>query len=105
MYCSLQLCNKSVDSSIVEFATVPLNLSLCPALQLQLTISFTSVENLQNLLQSGVREEAPTPRLEEGSGSGVLPRRADTFGGYDSSPTILSKSESSPIHALRKSTI
>uniref|UniRef100_A0A8C9ZMJ7 Rho/Rac guanine nucleotide exchange factor 18 n=1 Tax=Sander lucioperca TaxID=283035 RepID=A0A8C9ZMJ7_SANLU len=52
------------------------------------------VENLQNLLQSGVRDEAPTSRLEEGNGSGVLPRRADTFGGYDSSPTILSKNGS-----------
>ncbi|XP_074524304.1 rho guanine nucleotide exchange factor 18 [Halichoeres trimaculatus] len=53
--------------------------------------AITEVENLQNLLQSGVREESPTPSLEEGSGSGVLPRRADTFGGYDSSPTILNK--------------
>lgn len=105
MYRSLQLCNKSVGSSIVEFAAVPLKLLLCPAFQPQLTISFTSVENLQNLLQSGVKEDVPTSRLEEGSGSGVLPRRADTFGGYDSSPTILSKSESSTIHALRKSTI
>ncbi|KAM7012415.1 rho guanine nucleotide exchange factor 18 [Tautogolabrus adspersus] len=56
--------------------------------------SITEVENLQNLLQSGVREESPIPRLEEVSGSGVLPRRADTFGGYDSSPTILSKNGS-----------
>ncbi|XP_070764989.1 rho guanine nucleotide exchange factor 18 [Enoplosus armatus] len=56
--------------------------------------AITEVENLQNLLQSGVREEAPTSRLEEGCGSGVLPRRADTFGGYDSSPTILSKNGS-----------
>ncbi|XP_037625436.1 rho guanine nucleotide exchange factor 18 isoform X2 [Sebastes umbrosus] len=56
--------------------------------------AITEVENLQNLLQSGVREEAPTSRMEEGSGSGVLPRRADTFGGYDSSPTILSKNGS-----------
>ncbi|XP_068447495.1 rho guanine nucleotide exchange factor 18-like isoform X2 [Clinocottus analis] len=54
--------------------------------------AITEVENLQNLLQSGVREEAPPSRLEEGSGSGVLPRRADTFGGYDSSPTILNGS-------------
>ncbi|KAM7388212.1 hypothetical protein PAMP_024404 [Pampus punctatissimus] len=53
--------------------------------------AITEVENLQNLLQSGVREEAPNSRLDIGSGSGVLPRRADTFGGYDSSPTILSK--------------
>ncbi|XP_071399428.1 rho guanine nucleotide exchange factor 18 isoform X1 [Centroberyx affinis] len=56
--------------------------------------AITEVENLQNLLQSGVREEAPAPRPEEGSGSGVLPRRADTFGGYDSSPTILNKNGS-----------
>uniref|UniRef100_A0A3B4T877 Rho/Rac guanine nucleotide exchange factor 18 n=1 Tax=Seriola dumerili TaxID=41447 RepID=A0A3B4T877_SERDU len=56
--------------------------------------AITEVENLQNLLQSGVREEAPASRLEEGSGSGALPRRADTFGGYDSSPTILSKNGS-----------
>ncbi|KAF0042118.1 hypothetical protein F2P81_005650 [Scophthalmus maximus] len=54
--------------------------------------AITEVENLQNLLQSGVREEAPTSRLEEGGGSGVLPRRADTFGGYDSSPSILNGS-------------
>ncbi|KAL3047818.1 hypothetical protein OYC64_021897 [Pagothenia borchgrevinki] len=56
--------------------------------------AITEVENLQNLLQSGVREESPTSRLEEGSGSGVLPRRADTFGGYDSSPSILNKNGS-----------
>uniref|UniRef100_UPI0037E91E3C rho guanine nucleotide exchange factor 18 n=1 Tax=Semicossyphus pulcher TaxID=241346 RepID=UPI0037E91E3C len=56
--------------------------------------AITEVENLQNLLQSGVREESPSSRLEEGSGSGLLPRRADTFGGYDSSPTILSKNGS-----------
>ncbi|XP_036970389.1 rho guanine nucleotide exchange factor 18 isoform X1 [Acanthopagrus latus] len=59
--------------------------------------AITEVENLQNLLQSGVREASPTSRLEEGSGSGVLPKRADTFGGYDSShssPTILSKNGS-----------
>uniref|UniRef100_A0A671YX48 Rho/Rac guanine nucleotide exchange factor 18 n=1 Tax=Sparus aurata TaxID=8175 RepID=A0A671YX48_SPAAU len=59
--------------------------------------AITEVENLQNLLQSGVREVSPTSRLEEGSGSGVLPKRADTFGGYDSShssPTILSKNGS-----------
>uniref|UniRef100_A0A669DZN3 Rho/Rac guanine nucleotide exchange factor 18 n=1 Tax=Oreochromis niloticus TaxID=8128 RepID=A0A669DZN3_ORENI len=46
--------------------------------------AITEVENLQNLLQSGVREGPPAPaRWEEGNGSGVLPRRADTFGGYD----------------------
>ncbi|KAM9849059.1 rho guanine nucleotide exchange factor 18 [Aulostomus maculatus] len=56
--------------------------------------AITEVENLQNLLQSGVREEAPPSRQDEGCSSGVLPRRADTFGGYDSSPTILSKNGS-----------
>ncbi|XP_036834740.1 rho guanine nucleotide exchange factor 18 isoform X4 [Oncorhynchus mykiss] len=52
--------------------------------------TITDVESLQNLLLSGVRE--PASRLEEGSGSGALPRRADTFGGYDSRPIILNKS-------------
>nr|XP_046156089.1 rho guanine nucleotide exchange factor 18-like isoform X2 [Oncorhynchus gorbuscha] len=52
--------------------------------------TITDVESLQNLLLSGVRE--PVSRLEEGSGSGALPRRADTFGGYDSRPIILNKS-------------
>uniref|UniRef100_A0AAQ4Q8Q0 Rho/rac guanine nucleotide exchange factor (GEF) 18b n=1 Tax=Gasterosteus aculeatus aculeatus TaxID=481459 RepID=A0AAQ4Q8Q0_GASAC len=54
--------------------------------------ALTEVENLQNLLQSGVREDSPTSRLDEGSGSGLLPRRADTFGGYDSSPAIINGS-------------
>uniref|UniRef100_A0A672H7P2 Rho guanine nucleotide exchange factor 18-like n=1 Tax=Salarias fasciatus TaxID=181472 RepID=A0A672H7P2_SALFA len=62
--------------------------------------AITEVENLQNLLQSGVREDAPPSRLEEGGGSGALPRRAETFGGYDSSPTILSTSECSSLHAI-----
>ncbi|MEQ2313576.1 hypothetical protein AMECASPLE_003363 [Ameca splendens] len=52
--------------------------------------AITEVENLQNLLQSGVKEEAQPTWTEEGSSSGVLPRRAGTFGGYDSSLTILS---------------
>ncbi|XP_029355223.1 rho guanine nucleotide exchange factor 18 isoform X2 [Echeneis naucrates] len=56
--------------------------------------AITEVENLQNLLQSGVKDDTPTSQLEEGGGSGALPRRADTFGGYDSSPTILSKNGS-----------
>uniref|UniRef100_A0A3Q0REK4 Rho/rac guanine nucleotide exchange factor (GEF) 18b n=1 Tax=Amphilophus citrinellus TaxID=61819 RepID=A0A3Q0REK4_AMPCI len=58
--------------------------------------AITEVENLQNLLQSGVRESPPPPpsRTDEGNGSGILPRRADTFGGYDSSPSILSKNGS-----------
>lgn len=71
---------------------------------LELSRSLTSVENLQNLLQSRVTEEAPSSRPEEGSGSGALPRRAVTFGGYDSSPTILSKSASSTVHVPKKST-
>uniref|UniRef100_A0A3Q3XHZ8 Uncharacterized protein n=1 Tax=Mola mola TaxID=94237 RepID=A0A3Q3XHZ8_MOLML len=54
--------------------------------------AITEVENLQNLLQSRVNEEAPTSRPDEGSGSGVLPRRSVTFGGYDRSPPILNGS-------------
>uniref|UniRef100_H3DDJ7 Rho/rac guanine nucleotide exchange factor (GEF) 18b n=1 Tax=Tetraodon nigroviridis TaxID=99883 RepID=H3DDJ7_TETNG len=56
----------------------------------------TEVENLQNLLQyrgkaedAAPRQEDAAPRQEDGSGSGHLPRRAVTFGGYDSSPAIL----------------
>ncbi|XP_037554241.1 rho guanine nucleotide exchange factor 18 [Nematolebias whitei] len=56
--------------------------------------AITEVENLQNLLQSGVGEETQPSRMEEGGGSGVLPRRADTFGGYDSNPTIFIKNGS-----------
>uniref|UniRef100_A0A3P9PSW7 Rho/Rac guanine nucleotide exchange factor 18 n=1 Tax=Poecilia reticulata TaxID=8081 RepID=A0A3P9PSW7_POERE len=56
--------------------------------------AITEVENLQNLLQAGVREEAQETPSEDGSSSGVLPRRAGTFGGYDSSPVILSKNGS-----------
>lgn len=47
--------------------------------------AITEVENLQNLLQSGVKEDPLS--LEEVPGA--LPRRAGTFGGYDSTPTIL----------------
>ncbi|XP_067085927.1 rho guanine nucleotide exchange factor 18 isoform X2 [Osmerus mordax] len=50
------------------------------------------VEMLQKLLLSGGREAAVWPC--EGPGSGALPRRADTFGGYDSTPTLLSKNGS-----------
>ncbi|XP_051929932.1 rho guanine nucleotide exchange factor 18 isoform X2 [Hippocampus zosterae] len=53
--------------------------------------AITEVENLQNLLQSGVRDKVLSSHQNEGSNSGLLPRRADTFGGYDSSPTILTK--------------
>ncbi|XP_068599454.1 rho guanine nucleotide exchange factor 18 [Brachionichthys hirsutus] len=54
--------------------------------------AITEAENLQNLLLSGVREGALVPQQEEGNS--FLPRRADTFGGYDSSLTILSKNGS-----------
>ncbi|TWW57944.1 Rho guanine nucleotide exchange factor 18 [Takifugu flavidus] len=54
--------------------------------------AITEVENLQNLLQSRVKEEDASSRQEDGSGSGHLPRRAVTFGGYDSSPAILNGS-------------
>ncbi|MBN3308834.1 ARHGI factor, partial [Amia calva] len=54
--------------------------------------AITDVENLQNLLLSGVKEPSQPP--EDNQGSTVLPRRADTFGGYDSSPTILNKNGS-----------
>lgn len=56
------------------------------------------MENLQNLLQSRGKEEGAAPRQEDGSGSGHLPRRAVTFGGYDSSPAILSKSAADTLH-------
>lgn len=61
------------------------------------------MENLQNLLQSRVTEEGASPRQEDGSGSGHLPRRAVTFGGYDSSPAILSKSAADTLHDLKNS--
>ncbi|KAM8889606.1 rho guanine nucleotide exchange factor 18 isoform 3-T3 [Synchiropus picturatus] len=53
--------------------------------------AITEVENLQNLLQSGAREESPVSMLEEGNGSSAVPRRADTFGGFDNITTILEK--------------
>ncbi|XP_076008957.1 rho guanine nucleotide exchange factor 18 [Genypterus blacodes] len=56
--------------------------------------AITDVENLQNLLQSGVVEEDPSLQPEEDSSSGVLPRRAGTFGGYDSDSIILNKNGS-----------
>ncbi|KAJ8387720.1 hypothetical protein AAFF_G00150210 [Aldrovandia affinis] len=54
--------------------------------------AITEVENLQNLLLSGVRD--PAPRPEGSPASGALPRRAGTFGGYDSSPTVFRKNGS-----------
>ncbi|XP_051978055.1 rho guanine nucleotide exchange factor 18-like isoform X1 [Xyrauchen texanus] len=51
----------------------------------------TEVENLQILLASGVKESVPQTEGNESPGSGMLPRRADTFGGYDSISTVLPK--------------
>ncbi|NXS60165.1 ARHGI factor, partial [Brachypteracias leptosomus] len=51
----------------------------------------TEAENLQNLIFTHFGSGSCQP--EEGSGPG-LPRRADTFGGYDSSPSISNKSGS-----------
>ncbi|NWX79377.1 ARHGI factor, partial [Alca torda] len=51
----------------------------------------TEAENLQNLILTQLGNGSCQP--EDGSGSG-LPRRAETFGGYDSSPSISNKSGS-----------
>ncbi|NXX58473.1 ARHGI factor, partial [Scopus umbretta] len=51
----------------------------------------TEAENLQNLIFTHLGSGSCQP--EDGSGSG-LPRRAETFGGYDSSPSISNKSGS-----------
>ncbi|NXJ95005.1 ARHGI factor, partial [Corythaixoides concolor] len=51
----------------------------------------TEAENLQNLIFTHLGNGSYQP--EDASGSG-LPRRAETFGGYDSSPTISNKSGS-----------
>ncbi|XP_071584174.1 rho guanine nucleotide exchange factor 18 isoform X2 [Heliangelus exortis] len=51
----------------------------------------TEAENLQNLLFTHLGSGSYQP--EDGSGSG-LPRRAETFGGYDSSPSVSVKSGS-----------
>ncbi|NXT49179.1 ARHGI factor, partial [Pluvianellus socialis] len=51
----------------------------------------TEAENLQDLLFTHLGSGSCQP--EDGSGSG-LPRRAETFGGYDSSPSFSSKSGS-----------
>ncbi|XP_048038677.1 rho guanine nucleotide exchange factor 18 isoform X3 [Megalobrama amblycephala] len=55
--------------------------------------AITEVENLQNLLASGARESPQTEGNQSPSLS-LLPRRADTFGGYDSIATILPKNGS-----------
>ncbi|NXV35564.1 ARHGI factor, partial [Rissa tridactyla] len=51
----------------------------------------TEAENLQNLIFTHLGNGSCQP--EDGSGSG-LPRRAETFGAYDSSPSISNKSGS-----------
>ncbi|NXS42134.1 ARHGI factor, partial [Balaeniceps rex] len=51
----------------------------------------TQAENLQNLIFTHLGNGSCQP--EDGSGSG-LPRRTETFGGYDSSPSISNKSGS-----------
>ncbi|XP_065100610.1 rho guanine nucleotide exchange factor 18 isoform X2 [Paramisgurnus dabryanus] len=55
--------------------------------------AITEVENLQNLLASGVTE-TPQTTGNQSPGLSMLPRRADTFGGYDSAPAILPKNGS-----------
>ncbi|NXH15721.1 ARHGI factor, partial [Bucco capensis] len=51
----------------------------------------TEAENLQNLIFTHLGSGSCLP--EDGTGSG-LPRRAETFGGYDSSPSVSHKSAS-----------
>ncbi|NXI60279.1 ARHGI factor, partial [Chloroceryle aenea] len=51
----------------------------------------TEAENLQNLIFTHLGNGSCQP--EESSGSG-LPRRAETFGGYDSSPSVANRSGS-----------
>ncbi|XP_067252524.1 rho guanine nucleotide exchange factor 18 isoform X2 [Chanodichthys erythropterus] len=56
--------------------------------------AITEVENLQNLLASGARETSPQTEGNQSPSLSLLPRRADTFGGYDSIATILPKNGS-----------
>ncbi|XP_058616183.1 rho guanine nucleotide exchange factor 18-like isoform X1 [Onychostoma macrolepis] len=53
--------------------------------------AITEVENLQNLLACGAREASPQTEGVQSPSLSLLPRRADTFGGYDSIPSILPK--------------
>ncbi|KAK1805706.1 hypothetical protein P4O66_001972 [Electrophorus voltai] len=64
--------------------------------ELLLKGAITEVENLQNLLASGVRGSSPQPEENRSPepGSAGLPRRADTFGGYDSMQNTLEKNGS-----------
>uniref|UniRef100_A0A672NMC5 Rho/Rac guanine nucleotide exchange factor 18 n=1 Tax=Sinocyclocheilus grahami TaxID=75366 RepID=A0A672NMC5_SINGR len=56
--------------------------------------AITEVENLQNLLASGAREASSQTEGNQSPSLSLLPRRADTFGGYDSIPSILPKNGS-----------
>ncbi|NWI26664.1 ARHGI factor, partial [Sula dactylatra] len=56
-----------------------------------LKFAVTEAENLQNLIFTHLSNGSCQP--EDGSGSG-LPRRAETFGEYDSSPPVTNKSGS-----------
>ncbi|MFT7798706.1 rho guanine nucleotide exchange factor 18 isoform X1 [Arapaima gigas] len=62
-----------------------------------LRAAISEVECLQDLLLCA-KKEAP-PASEEDQGPGGPPRRADTFGGYDSSPTVINKSSSAKKHS------
>uniref|UniRef100_A0A672QKS7 Rho/Rac guanine nucleotide exchange factor 18 n=1 Tax=Sinocyclocheilus grahami TaxID=75366 RepID=A0A672QKS7_SINGR len=52
--------------------------------------AITEAENLQNLLASGAREASPQTEGNQSPSLSLLPRRADTFSGYDSIPSKLS---------------
>uniref|UniRef100_A0A8C1CMP5 Rho/rac guanine nucleotide exchange factor (GEF) 18b n=2 Tax=Cyprinus carpio carpio TaxID=630221 RepID=A0A8C1CMP5_CYPCA len=56
--------------------------------------AITEAENLQNLLAPGARESSPQTEGNQSPSLSLLPRRADTFGGYDSVPSILPKNGS-----------
>uniref|UniRef100_A0A672QKB8 Rho/Rac guanine nucleotide exchange factor 18 n=1 Tax=Sinocyclocheilus grahami TaxID=75366 RepID=A0A672QKB8_SINGR len=55
--------------------------------------AITEAENLQNLLASGAREASPQTEGNQSPSLSLLPRRADTFSGYDSIPSKLSTSK------------
>ncbi|KAB5559054.1 hypothetical protein PHYPO_G00024440 [Pangasianodon hypophthalmus] len=58
--------------------------------------AITEVENLQNILVSSARD---LPQTEENQSSSSLPRRAGTFGGYDSTISLLQKQGSMKKHS------
>ncbi|XP_053490399.1 rho guanine nucleotide exchange factor 18 isoform X3 [Ictalurus furcatus] len=59
--------------------------------------AITEVENLQNILVSSARD---FPQTEENQTSNSLPRRAGTFGGYDSTVSLLQKYGSMKKHSV-----